>query len=437
MAAFKGLAFLRADPRLLAFGFLLSFGSSFGQTFFISLFAGDIRAAFDLSNGEFGAVYSVGTLASAAALVWTGHWIDRIDLRHWALVLITALAGACLVMGLSQNVVVLAVAVFLLRQTGQGLMTHTAMTSQARYYDRARGRAVATAGFGFPLGEALFPVVAVAIAAAVGWRQSWFLFAAIIVIAILPLSLWLLRGHGGRHQRYLAGLQMPPSATETQPVPVRHWNRREVIRDNRFYMLLPVVLAPSFIVTGIFFHQVHLAETKGWGMGVWATTYTAYAAASVLSGFAFGVVVDRVGAVRTLPWLLPPLALACLFLGLTGHILAAWGFMICGGVSAGMMATFVGAFWAEVYGTRHLGAIRALTTALMVLSTALSPVIMGVLLDGGATMEALTLASAAYCLLATGVAVIARRLYATTRETGPTGLGHGPATGDNGANTGT
>jgi MFS family permease len=285
------------------------------------------------------------------------------------------------------------------------------MTSQARYQDKARGRAVATAGLGFPSGEAFFPVLAVAIAVAVGWRESWALFAAVIALGILPLSLWLLRGHGDRHRHYLDGLQAPPSAGGTQSVPVRQWTRREVVRDKRFYGLLPVVLAPSFIVTGIFFHQVHLAETKGWGMAVWATTYTAYAAASVLSGFAFGTVVDRIGAVRTLPWLLPPLALACLFLGLFHHVAAAWGFMIAGGVSAGMMATFVGAFWAEVYGTRHLGAIRALTTALMVLSTALSPVLLGVLLDGGVTIETLTTVSAAYCLLATGIAVAARRSY--------------------------
>lgn len=417
MSAFKNLAFLRADPRLLAFGFLLSFGSSFGQTYFISLFAGDIRGAYGLSNGEFGAVYSLGTLASAAALTWTGHWIDRIDLRHWTIVLVAALATACLVMSLSQNVVMLVVAIFLLRQTGQGLMTHTAMTSQARYQDKARGRAVATAGLGFPSGEAFFPVLAVAIAVAVGWRQSWALFAAVVALGILPLSLWLLRGHGGRHQHYLDSLQAPPSAGGTRTIPVRQWTRREVVRDKRFYVLLPVVLAPSFIVTGIFFHQVHLAETKGWGMGLWATTYTAYAAASVLSGFVFGTVIDRVGAVRTLPWLLPPLALACLFLGVTDHILAAWGYMIAGGVSAGIVATFVGAFWAEVYGTRHLGAIRALTTALMVFSTALSPVIMGLFLDGGVTMESITLVSAAYCLLATGVAVAARRAFTASRET--------------------
>ncbi len=414
----RRFAFLRADPRLLAFGFLLTFSSSFGQTFFISLFAGDIRATFDLSNGAFGAAYSVGTVASAVAMTWTGAWIDRVDLRAWTFVLLAAMAIACLAMGASQNFVMLAFAIFLLRQTGQGLATHTAMTSQARYHHDARGRAVATAGLGFPLAEAVFPILAVALAVAIGWRQSWFVFAAAIAFVLLPASLWLLRGHGRRHERYLETIAVPTTAPgegagTRLSVPGRQWTRRMVLKDPRFYLLLPVILAPPFIFTGVFFHQVHLAEVKGWGMDVWATTYAGFAISSVLSGFGFGAVIDRVGAARVLPALLPPLGIACLLITVFDSVPAAWGYMLVGGLTAGMMATFFGVFWAEVYGTRHLGAIRSLATALMVLSTALSPVVMGVLIDWDIALETQTLACAIYCLAASVLAWAAARLYAS------------------------
>ena len=408
----KILGYLKSDPRLLAFGFLVSFSSSFGQTFFISLFSADVRADLGLNNAGFGAAYSIGTLASAVVITWSGHWIDRVDLRTWTKALVALFSVACLTMAFSQNIFMLVIAVFLLRQTGQGLMTHTSMTSQARYHDTARGKAVATAGLGFPVAEACLPILGVAVLGALGWRQSWMAFAAFLLLVLMPVCLWLLRGHDERHARYLAGagkiIDSKPGEAAVERV---HWTRRQVLRDYRFYMLMPVTLAPSFIFTGIFFHQIVIVEAKGWDLAIWAAAYPAFAAASVLAGLAFGAYIDRVGAPRSSPWLLPPLGLGCLLMAVTDSLIAAWGYMVLAGLTAGMIGTFFGAFWADVYGTRYLGAIRALATALMVLSSALSPVIMGILLDGGVKIEPMALAFFLYTVAATGLAVFVRRSF--------------------------
>ena len=279
----RALRFVRIDPRLLAFGLLLNLGSAFGQTFFISLFSGEIRAAFAISNGEFGAIYSAATLASAALLSWSGRWIDRIDLRRWTAIVIVLSAFACVAMALTQDLWMLVLGIFLLRHMGQGLMTHTAITSQGRYYENARGRAVATAGLGEPLAEAIFPLVVVLTIAAIGWRQGWTAFAVGLVLVLLPVCLWLLRGHDRRHQRYLHGAADGTSVNGGSS----HWTRKAVLRDPRFYFLLPVILAPAFISTGLFFHQIFLVEAKGWALESWAATYVAFAAASVVAGLAF------------------------------------------------------------------------------------------------------------------------------------------------------
>ena len=414
--SFRALRFVRTDPRLLAFGLLLTLGSGFGQTYFISLFSGEIRAAFAISNGEFGAIYSAGTLASAALLSWSGHWIDRIDLRRWTAIVIVLSAVACVTMALAQNLWMLVIGIFLLRQMGQGLMYHTAITSQGRYYETARGRAVATAGLGETLAEATFPLIAVAALAAVGWRNTWVVFGAGLIIILLPVCLWLLRGHGRRHDSYLkaAGRDAEPGGDPARPAPV-HWTRKAVARDPRFYFLLPVVLAPSFISTGIAFHQVFMVEAKGWVLGDWAATYIAFAGASVVFGLALGALADRVGATGILPWLLPPLALACLLLAISNHPLVAWGYMILAGAATGMANTFFGVFLPDVYGTRHLGAIRALAFALTVMSSALSPVVMGAALDRGTTIETIALVCTVYCAFASVFAIPAMRLYRRPR----------------------
>ena len=410
---FRALHFLRSDPRLLAYGFLLSFGSGFGQTYFIALFSGNVRGEYGISHGEFGAIYAAATLMSAAALTWTGRWIDHIDLRRWTIAVVVLLAAACLAMAFAWNIASLVVAIFLLRQMGQGLMSHTSTTTQARYYVTARGRAVATAGMGHPFAEAVLPPAVILLVAAIGWRESWFVIAAAIVIFILPLSLWLLRGHGARHETHLMATRADAAREGARAANgVRHWTRSEVLRDHRFYVLLPVILAPAFIATGIFFHQILLVESKGWSVDLWAASFVAFAASNVASALVFGVVVDRVGARRVLPYLLAPLGLACLLLSVSDDALVVWGFMILAGVTVGMSITFFGVIWPEAYGTRHLGAIRSVGVALMVFSSALSPVFMGALLDRGATIESLTLGFAIYCGAASALAVVAARLYA-------------------------
>jgi MFS family permease len=424
------LSFVRIDPRLLAFGFIVTMCSTFGQTFFISLYADYIKADFSLTNGEFGAAYSMGTIASAAILTWSGHWIDRLDLRLWTKIVIGLFALAALTMAMAQNFVMLVIAIFLLRQAGQGLMTHTAMTSQARYYDSARGRAVATAGLGFPAAESFVPVVGVMLAVAIGWRETWFLYAAFMILILLPLVLWLLKGHDQRHARYLERDAKPlateadqsnatPATTSSYMHKVlshsrKHWQRREVLRDYRFFILLPVILAPSFISTGLFFHQVKLAFDKGWPVEQWALTFSALAGASVAGAIISGIITDRVGAVKLLPWLLAPMGLACLVLAQSDAIWIGWLFMTLLGVTTGMLQTFFGAFWAEAYGTRYLGGIRALATALMVLSSALSPVIMGLMIDVNISMNTIALYCAAYCVFGTGVSIISGRIYQKT-----------------------
>ncbi|MBP5857926.1 MFS transporter [Marivibrio halodurans] len=410
--------FLGTDPKLLGFGITAAFASSFGQTYFIALSGGAIRDTFDLGHGDFGAVYSTATLASAGALIWTGKLIDRIDLRLWTSAIILALAAACALMSQVESVALLLVTLFMLRHFGQGLLSHTGATSLARYFTTGRGRAIGMAGAGYPLGEALFPLAAVALMAAVGWREMWLIAAGAMLVGFLPAQLALLGGHGARQRDYVARLareeEAERAAAATRPSGMRgpHWTRAEVLRDPRFHLVMPAMLAPSFIITGIFFHQVHIVEVKGWSLAWYSAAFVAYAAATVPAGLIYGVVIDRIGAARALPYFLPGMVIACIVLATGDHPLTVWIFMIFGGANAGMTQTLGSALWAEVYGVRHLGAIRALTTACMVFSTAASPFILGALIDAGLDIETILLLCAGYAAIGVGLSIAGRGRYA-------------------------
>ena len=406
---------LRAEPRFLAFGFLMAFFSSFGQTFFIALFSAELRADFGLSHGGFGSVYSLATLTSAALMVWVGRLIDKVDLRLYAALVCAGIALACLVMAAAptSSLIFLFLAIFLLRFTGQGLMSHVSATSMARYFEAARGRATAIAAFGITAGEILLPSVTVALLAVIGWRSAWGLYGGLLALGLVPLMLWLLRGHGARHAALLERLTETHEAATLR----RHWTRSEVLRDPFFYLVLPLILAQSFIVTGLFFHQVHLVESKGWTMALFAATYVPYGVCTLLALLGVGLLVDRFGALRLLPLVKLPLCVGLLVLASLDARWSAFLYMILAGLTSGSFGVFLGAFWAEIYGLRHLGAIRALAAALMVLGSAGSPVIMGWMIDAGISMERIALVLAAYLALATALALFAlrRRARASAR----------------------
>jgi len=390
------IAFVRAHGALLGFGLVMALSSSFGQTFFISLFGGEIRAEFNLSSGEFGTLYSLGTLASAGLLVIGGRLIDRWPLVLFASTVLCGLAFACLAMSAAESAAAVAVAVFGLRFFGQGLTSHASLTAMARYFERERGRAVAIAALGYPLGEAMFPPLVVALLAGIPWRMIWVGAAAALLLAALPLTIRLLKGHGARDAALkAAGPSQAGSATLGQ-----------VLRDRQFWLRIPALLAPSFISTGIVFHQVYIASTKGWPMTLMAGSFSLYALANVGSVMAAGVLVDRFSARRLVAFFLAPLVLACLVLASSDAPYIAPAFFALLGVGSGFTTAILGTLWAELYGVAHLGAIRAFAQAAMVFSTGLAPACMGLLIDAGVGIETIALGCALYCL---GVSALAAR----------------------------
>lgn len=395
------LAMLRNHGRLLGFGFFMCLCSSFGQTFFVSLFSAEVRDTFALTHGGFGTVYSAATMLSAAILLWAGRIVDRISLAPFAALVIAGIAAACFLFGAATALPVLLVAIFMLRLFGQGLASHTAMTAMGRYFDTHRGRAVSIASLGHPAGEAVFPIIVVSALAAYGWRDIWWASAAVMTVA-LPVMLWLLRGHTARHAAFVARQGEAGADTKDSTL-------GEALRTAGLWLRLPAILAPSFIGTGLIFHQVHLAGVKGWSMTLVSGSFSAYAAMSVLSVFVAGPLVDRFGATRIMTVFLGPMAAAALSVSLFDAVWAPPLYLGLLGVSAGVTVVMLGAVWAELYGVTHLGAIRAFGQAAMVFSTGLAPAAMGLMIDAGIGIERIALGCAVYCVAASALVVAALR----------------------------
>lgn len=396
--------FALANPRFLGFGFLLAFVSSAGQTYFIGVFGSAIQAEFALDAGSWGRTYMIGTLASALVINWTGTLIDRIDLRWFTALAMLGLAGACLTIGLVSSPLMLVVAVFLLRQFGQGLCSHAGITSMARYFHADRGKAIALAAIGFAFGEAMLPVAGLYGATALGWRTTFFLVALAVLLSI-GLALWLLKGHAERHAEHLGALEQ----RATQDHGGVDYTRRDMLLERRFYLMLPAMIAPSMIGTALFFFPAEIAAAKNWS-SLWLTgNYWLYSLVSVATTVYSGILIDRFGARRVVPLFLLPLAAALVVINLSSHPYLVWPYMLLMGVSSGLYFTGLSALWAELYGPKHLGAIKSLTNAIMVFASALGPALVGSLLQWGMSLVVVMLILAAFCLGATALLAYALR----------------------------
>ncbi|MAL80554.1 MAG: hypothetical protein CMN55_15860 [Sneathiella sp.] len=394
MLHFQGtLLFVRQEWRFLLFGFLLAFWSGPGQTYVISVIGGEIRAAFLLTNSEFGLIYTLATLVCAALLWKAGPLVDYLPLKSITMKIGLMMVAALLAFGFVEGPISLFFGIIAIRFLGQGMMTHIALTSMARRYEAERGRAVAIAALGIPLGLAVYPPLIAVALGFVDWRFIWPGMAVLLAITLLPAIPFLVRASSRQEEGRV-------EADDIEINDIKHWTRREVLRDVRLYLLAPSIMIPAAVITGFFFHQVYLVETKGWNFDVWALSFSAFALAHIAGSVSLGFLVDMVGARRLAPFILMPMAIGIMLFAYVPSVTFAGVIMFCLGFGSGAVGPVLSTLWAEIYGTRHLGSIRSVVEVATVFGSALGPVFMGLALDQGLSVYFIASVSAGIAVMA-------------------------------------
>ncbi|MFT4707446.1 MAG: MFS family permease [Ascidiaceihabitans sp.] len=401
-------SFIIKNAPWLASGAILTLLSSFGQTFFISIFAAEIQADFSLSHGSWGGIYALGTTTSAVVMVWAGGLTDRFRVRTLGPAVLLLLAFACLLMALNPYAWFLPVVIFALRLSGQGMTTHIAVVAMARWFVAARGRALSIAALGYSVGQALLPIVFVMFLGVMDWRILW-IIAALISLAGVPLLIRLLRQE-----------RTPQSMANENPsfgMNARFWTRLDAIRHPLFWCMVPSILGPSAFNTAFFFHQVHFAELKDISHVTLVAQFPLYTAVSVAAMLLSGWGLDRLGTPRLIPFFQVPMIAAFIVFGMAeGIYIVMVGFVLLG-LTAGATATLPSAFWAEFYGTKYIGSVKALAAAVMVLGSAIGPGITGLLIDYNIGLEFQFYWISAYFAFASVVLWFGVRKYAPCLRT--------------------
>ena len=364
--------FIINNLRWLSAGILLTFISSFGQTYFISIFSGEIRNTFDLSHGDWGLIYGFGTFASAIVMIWAGGLTDIMRVRKLGLIVLCALSASCLFMAFNPLVALLPVVIFCLRLTGQGMSTHIAAVAMSRWFVSNRGKALSISNLGFSFGEALIPLFLVSALIYFSWQKIWIL-ATLVTFFSIPILIWLLR-----QERSPQAIDADDQSLGMNKL---HWTRKQTISHPLFWFMMPAVIGQSAFNTAFFFQQVHFSEIKGWEHLDLVSMFPVYTGVAICMMFLSGILLDKLGTAKLIPYFQLPMIIAFILFAFGETLYSALLGFIFLGITSGANTTLPNAFWAEFFGTKHLGSIKAAAAAGMVLGSAIGPALTGILLD--------------------------------------------------------
>ena len=377
--------------KVILFGFIFTFFSSFGQSYFLGLFNSSIREALSITHGQFGSIFASATLCSSLLLIWVGKKIDDVNIFKFAFFVTILLSFACFFFSRITSVFLLFIGIFLMRFSGQGMMSHTASTTISRYFTRTRGRALSISWFGLSSAEFVMPVLMVYLLTIIDWQNLWIIFS-ITVLIVLPIVSFLLIKNLDLDSR-------EANDENKKEVEIKQWKRREVIKDYRFYIISSNMLAMPWIFTGFAVFQSFVQTSKGWGPYVIAQSFMSYSIFSVLTLFLSGFLIDKYSSRKLLIYMNIPLLLSVIVLFSFDTPVTAFVFLGLVGISNGFANILGSSTWAELYGVKYLGSIKALTTALMVFATAFGTALFGFLIDIGFTVGDISVVSGTYIFI--------------------------------------
>jgi predicted MFS family arabinose efflux permease len=383
---------LSLNKKVIIFGFIFTFFSSFGQSFFLGLFNAPIRNELGITHGQFGSIFASATICSSLLLIWIGKKIDDYRIFNYSFFVIILFSISSLLFSLINGVYILIIGIFLMRLCGQGLMSHTSTTTISRFFEKSRGKALSITWFGLSTAEFILPVLVTYFFFIYSWRTVW-QGIAVLIILFLPLVIITTIKSVKLNSREL------DNNSKKKKIKIKNWKRIEVIKDFRFYILSLNMLAMPWIATGIFVYQSFIANSKMWEVYTIPKAFMVYSITSIATLFLSGFLIDKFTGRKLILFMNIPLLLAMIVLFQFNQEHFAYIFLGLVGISNGFSNILGSSTWAEIYGVKYIGSIKALTTAFMVFSTAFGTALFGLLIDNGFTIEYIALVGGFYIVI--------------------------------------
>ena len=358
----------------------------------ISVFVKPIGDELGWSRGEIALAFTGGTLVGLGLSAVVGKQLDRYGARAAVVVAGMIVAGVLVGLALMQEVWQF----WLLFGSGRaaalaGINLGTSV-AVVNWFVRRRGRAVGFLSMSLRGGQALFPLLIVAIIAGFTWRHAFGVLAVIsLVFVVTPAWLFLRRrpedfgllpdGDAPRVDGPPGdpGAAAGPAASPRARRDEVSWTLAEARRTRVFWLLVVATMSVVFAQTAVNLHAVASFQDRGIADAFAGVFVFVYAGTAAVSSVPFGALADRIH----IRWVL---VLGTLFFGASIAVLIAADsvptallFAVLYGLGAGGWTIGYTLLFANYFGRGHVGAVRGFSQVVSSPVGAAGPLLAGYL----------------------------------------------------------
>jgi MFS transporter, OFA family, oxalate/formate antiporter len=360
-----------------------------GQTFGVSIFNEAMRQSLGLSHSQLGFAYTLGTILGAIPITFIGHMMDRHGLRRTMLIMVTLFSLACLFTAQAQGWLTLLIAFFLLRTLGPGALAFLSGNTLAFWFDKRLGMTEGLRQLGMAAAMAFVPGVNLWLVTTWGWRGAYTFFGLTIWSLLFPLCYFAFRNRPEDVGQKMEGTPDRGADEDLleaewhEPRPTGHWGMTvpEALRTSAFWIVSAGTAIYGLIHTAVFFSLVPIFQDRGLTDQDAAGLLVVFAICMAVMQLGGGMLADRVPA----PWLLATgmLGLAISMALLNQVTSTSWAYVTGASMGAAHGFYFGGThpLWARYFGRLHLGKIRGMLMTLIVASSSLGPLFVGLVRD--------------------------------------------------------
>ncbi len=405
---------------ILAAGIVGTLASVPGQTVGVSVFTDPLLEALHLDRTQLSTAYMVGTIGSALLMTRAGRLYDLYGGRTGGV--IAGLSLGVVLLGLSRvddviggvtqglrledstwpALVTMTLGFFLLRFTGQGVLTMVSRNMVMKWFEARRGFVNGLLSVCIGVGFSMAPRVFDSIIGQHGWDGAWMRLGLFLTFGFSLFALIVFRDNPedcGLEPD--GGMRAEQGGKETAPT----FTLEEARRTWTFWVFNLATALMALYITALTFHVVSIFTVAGLSRDDAISIFIPASILSVFVSLGGGYLSDRIPLKYLLMAMLTGLVLSSMGI-LT--LEAGWTrYLVIGGngLAMGCFGLLIAMTWPTFFGRAHLGAISGFNLSWVVFFSAVGPVMFSLSRDhtGGYKLSTAVLAGAAVLLWVGGL----------------------------------
>ncbi|MGQ1889336.1 MFS transporter [Thermophagus sp. OGC60D27] len=360
-----------------------------GQTIGVSTFTDPVKGALGLTRDQFSGAYMVGTFASSLLLGRAGRWFDRWGARVVAVGSALALATTLILSSFSDVLsakvmmatgiqhwsvpfAVMMILFFMLRFSGQGVLTMASRNMIMKWFDRYRGRINAFVSISISLGFSSSPLLFDWLIRKWEWAGAWRALA--LGVFMVCLLMWVFYRDNPEEVGLVPDGKSGSQKQQKEGVKaLKQFLPKEAFATRAFWSYALMLAFNSFFITGLSFHMVDIFTSAGFDRHQAVAIFLPISLVSLSVSLVFNFLSDLIPLKKLLfVMVLGGLIWSVGLIGLSAGW-GAWAVVAGAGICGGLFAVFNSVTWPKLFGRQHLGAISGRAMSMIVFASALAP----------------------------------------------------------------